>query len=253
MNIEKLREYWQAEESAARIKGWDFSHIDNKVKSKEDEMPLSYKHVIQKYIKDTDKILDIDTGGGEFLLSLKHPRELTSATEGYPPNVALCQEYLGKQGIDFREMTNYSCMPFEDNEFDLVINRHGAYDAKEIYRILKPGGIFITQQVGENNDWDLVKRLLPEARKKFPGHNLREQIKLFETYGFSILEQNEAYMPIYFYDTGALVWFAKIIEWEFVDFSVARCFEQLLEVEKEISEKGFAEGKVHRFYFVGRK
>lgn len=60
-------------------------------------------------------------------------------------------------------------------------------------------------------------------------------------------------MPIYFYDTGALVWFAKIIEWEFVDFSVARCFEQLLEVEEEISEKGFVEGKVHRFYFVGRK
>lgn len=253
MNIEKLREYWKAEESIARIKGWDFSHIDGKFKSKENEMPWNYKRVIQKYMKDSDRILDIDTGGGEFLLSLNHPYELTSATEGYAPNAALCKQTLGPLGIDFREMKNYACMPFEDEEFDIVLNRHGAYDAKEIYRVLKPGGIFITQQVGEDNDWELIKRLLPEAKKKFPGHNLQKQVKLFEQNGFTVLEQDEVYRPIYFYDTGALVWFAKIIEWEFIDFSVSRCFEQLLEIEKEIKEQGFIEGTVHRFYFVVKK
>lgn len=253
MNIEKLRECWQAEESIARIKGWDFSHIDGKFKSKENEMPWNYKRVIQKYMKDSDRILDIDTGGGEFLLSLNHPYELTSATEGYVPNAALCKQILNPLGIDFREMKNYACMPFEDEEFDIVINRHGAYDAKKIYRVLKPGGIFITQQVGEDNDWELIKRLLPETKKKFPGHNLQKQVKLFEQNGFTVLEQDEVYRPIYFYDTGALVWFAKIIEWEFIDFSVSRCFEQLLETEKEIKEQGFIEGTVHRFYFVVKK
>jgi SAM-dependent methyltransferase len=251
MNIEKLRESWQAEESIARIKGWDFSHVNNKVK--EDEMPWNYKQLIQRYIKENDKILDIDTGGGEFLLSLKHPYELTSATEGFAPNVALCRQRLGELGIDFREMTDYSRMPFGDDEFDVVINRHGAYDAEEIYRILKPGGIFITQQVGEDNDWDLVKRLLPEAKKKFPGHNLQKQVETFESCGFTALEKDEAHKPICFYDTGALVWFAKIIEWEFADFSVERCFQQLLEIEKEIGANGFVEGTVHRFYFVVRK
>ena len=35
------------------------------------------------------RLLDMDTGGGEFLLSLGHPFERTAATEGYPPNVEL--------------------------------------------------------------------------------------------------------------------------------------------------------------------
>lgn len=49
------------------------------------------------------------------------------------------------------------------------------------------------------------------------------------------------------------MWFAKIIEWEFVDFSVDRCFERLLEIEKEIAEKGSVKGNIHRFYFVAKK
>ena len=43
----------------------------------------------------------LDTGGGEFLLSLHHPFQNTSATEGYPPNVQLCKETLLPLGIDF--------------------------------------------------------------------------------------------------------------------------------------------------------
>ena len=80
-----------------------------------------------------------------------------------------------------------------------------------------------------------------------------KQIELFKKAGFTILEQGEAYPSITFYDTAALVWFAKIIEWEFVDFSVDRCFTKLLEVEKEIVKNGFVCGNIHRFYFVAKK
>lgn len=253
MNVGQLKAAWLAEESIAHIKGWDFSYIEGKFKSEEDDMPWDYRAVIQKYVKTTDKILDMDTGGGEFLLSLNHPYELTSATEGYAPNVALCRETLGKLGIDFRETSDCTHMPFGDNIFDVVINRHGSYDPKEIFRVLKPGGIFITQQVGEDNDRELVQRLLPRQEKSFPGHNLEKQAALFEAAGFTALEQDEKYKPIYFYDTGALVWFARIIQWEFPGFSVENCWNQLLEVEKEIRERGYVDGLVHRFYMVMQK
>ncbi len=253
MNINELKEKWLAEEAIAHIKGWDFSHIEGKFTSGEDDMPWDYKTVIKKYLKPTDKILDMDTGGGEFLLSLGHPYSLTSATEGYAPNVALCRETLTPLGIDFREMENESQMPFEDASFDIVLNRHGSYDPKEIYRVLKPGGLFITQQVGEDNDWELIQLVLPGKEKSFPGHNVKKQSELFTANGFSELEQGEVHKPIRFYDTAALVWFARVIVWEFVDFSVDACFDRLLEVEKTIREKGFVEGQVHRFYFVVRK
>lgn len=250
MNITKLRTRWEAEEAIAHIKGWDFSHIAGKFESEEEDIPWDYKTVIRKYLKPTNKLLDMDTGGGEFLLSLQHPYELTGATEGYAPNVALCRETLTPLGIDLREMADASRMPFGDNTFDIVLNRHGSYDPKEIRRVLKPGGFFITQQVGEDNDWDLVQLVLPSAEKSFPGHNLKTQAELFTANGFTALEQGEALKPIRFYDTAALVWFARVIPWEFMDFSVERCFDRLLEVEKRIQEQGFVEGTVHRFYFV---
>ncbi len=253
MNISELLNKWKQEEENAKIIGWDFSYIEGRFHSDEDSLPWDYETVIKRCMCDNHRILDIDTGGGEFLLSLEHHYQLTSATEGYPPNIELCRKKLGSLGIDFHEMSDYSKMPFADSSFDVVINRHGSYDAGEIYRILKPGGLFITQQVGENNDRELVEMLLPDSPKAFAGHNLKSQVELFEKAGFEMLEQNEAFRPITFYDTAALVWFAKIIEWEFVDFSVDRCFDKLLEVEKEIAQNGSVCGNIHRFYFVAKK
>ncbi len=90
---EELRAAWKSEESCARIKGWDFSHIDGRYEE-EDALPWDYASIIRSFLRPEMKLLDYDTGGGEFLLSLNHPCENTSATEGYPPNVQLCKEKL---------------------------------------------------------------------------------------------------------------------------------------------------------------
>ena len=253
MNINELKEYWLKEELSAHINGWDFSHIDERFTSREDELPWSYPDRIAFYKKDTDRILDIDTGGGEFLLSLRHPHKLTSATEGYPPNVELCRKKLLPLGIDFHEVTDYGNMPFADESFDMVIDRHGSYDADELFRILKKDGLFITQQVGCLNDRELVEKLLPEAQIAFPEFDLVHQVEVLRKAGFTVLEQCEAMRQIRFFDTGALVWFARVIPWEFIDFSVEKCFDELLSVEKEISENGYVNGRIHRFYIAARK
>ena len=51
------------------------------------------------------------TGGGEFLLGLGHPHRLTSVTEGYAPNLALCRERLSPLGIEVKAVR-------EDNRLD---------------------------------------------------------------------------------------------------------------------------------------
>lgn len=253
MNRGELFAYWKSEEEIAHIHGWDFSHIDGRY-TEEGDLPWSYREAILRYLRPDSRILDIDTGGGEFLLSLGHPFGNTAATEAYPPNAALCRQTLLPLGIDFRTADGKGILPFDDETFDMVINRHGDFNPREIYRVLKPGGLFITQQVGAENDRELVALLLPEVKKlPFPEQYLGITLEKFKAEGFQILEEAECFRPIRFFDVGALVWFARIIEWEFPGFSVERCAERLLEAQKLLELLGCIEGQIHRFFLIARK
>ena len=252
MTPDERKKLWKKEEETAHIHGWDFSHIHNRYRE-EDDLPWDYKKIICQYLNKNIKILDYDTGGGEFLLSLKHPFHNTAATEGYPPNVELCKKTLLPLGIDFKSCDTPSNIPFESESFDIIINRHGDFHAEELYRLLKKGELFITEQVGSENDRNLVEMVLPNTQKPFPHLNLKEQREIFENAGFHIIRAEEAFRPIRFYDVGAFVWFAHIIEWEFPGFSVERCFDSLLKIQKSIEDTGYIEGTIHRYLIVAKK
>lgn len=252
MTAAEWKTLWQEEEAQAHIHGRDFSHIQGRFEEEHD-LPWNYRTLVQEYLQDDMLLLDCDTGGGEFLLSLGHPPEKTAAAEGYPPNAALCRETLLPLGVAFRECAGPSALPFPDESFDIVLNRHGAFDPAELFRVLKPGGLFLTEQVGEDNDRDLVERVLPGTPKPFPHKNLQEQRAAFETAGFRILRGEEAFRPIFFYDVGAFVWFARVIEWEFPGFSVERCFDRLLAMQETLEKTGAVQGTIHRYLIAARK
>ena len=251
MNRNEWSQNWKAEEAQARIHGWDFSHIAGRYT--EEDLPWDYREVIKGYLRPEMKLLDIDTGGGEFLRSLGHPCENTAATENYPPNVALCREVLLPLGIDFRPGDGKGKLFFEDDRFDMVIDRHGDFNPEEIYRVLKPGGLFITQQVGAENDRELVTLLCGETAVPFPEQYLQVTSGKFEKAGFAILRGEECFRPIKFLDVGALVWFARIIQWEFPDFSVDTHLERLMNAKKILEERGSIDGRIHRFLLVAQK
>ena len=250
--MNKLKKEWEAEEKIAHIHGWDFSHIHGRYEE-EDDLPWDYRQVIDESRVDSMKLLDFDTGGGEFLLSIGHPFINTAATEGYPPNIELCKKELLPLGIDFKECDDASKIPFADSSFDMILNRHGDFDPSENFRLLRPNGLFITEQVGSENDRDLVKMVLPDVPTPFPELKLSIQKRKFEEAGFEIVRAEEAFKPIRFYDVSAFVWFAHIIEWEFPGFSVDKCFDKLLEMQKEIDKRGFVEGTIHRYLIVAKK
>ena len=57
-----------------------------------------------------------------------------------------------------------------------------------MFRILHPNEVFITEQVGGDNDRDLVEMVLPKTCKPFPHLNLEEQRQNFEDAGFEIVQ-----------------------------------------------------------------
>ena len=252
MNTNELVKRWKAEEEIAHIHGWDFSHIEGRY-MEEGDLPWDYREEILRHLKPEMRVLDIDTGGGEFLLSLNHPHANTAATENYPPNVELCRDTLLPLGIDFREADGKRVLPFDDASFDIVINRHGDFNPDEIYRVLKPGGLFITQQVGAENDRELVELLCGQTDLPFPNQYLNITEERFSQTGFEILDGRECFRPIRFYDVGALVWFARIIEWEFPGFSVDGCLDGLLHAQRILEENGVIQGQIHRFFLLCAK
>lgn len=74
-----------------------------------------------------------------------------------------------------------------------------------------------------------------------------------EAAGFRILRGGEAFRPILFYDAGAFVWFARVIEWEFPGFSVDRCFDRLLAMQEELDKAGRIQGTIHRYLILAQK
>ena len=248
----ELLRAWKAEEDAAHIHGWDFSHIADRY-TEETDLPWDYQRIVLERLRPEMKLLDIDTGGGEFLLSLHHPYANTSAAEAYPPNVRLCEQTLLPLGIDFRAGDGKDTLPFDDSAFDIVINRHGDFNVQDLHRMLKPGGLFITEQVGAENDRELVELLLGKTELPFPEQYLETARRQFCDAGFEMLDAQECFRPIKFFDIGALVWFARIIEWEFPGFSVDRCRENLLRAQKLLEQNGCVEGRIHRFLLVCAK
>ena len=251
--MQSNRTYWEEEERLAVMHGWDFSHIEGRYDSGDDRFPWDFRSIIDRYRTPEMQLLDMETGGGEFLLSLHHPPQHTAATEGWAPNIALCRERLLPLGIEFRPMTDPSQMPFDDGTFDIITNRHGSYDPGELYRVLKTGGVFVTQQVGGQNELALRERLLPGTANPFAEFDPAHETEKLTAAGLTVTEQDEVFLPIRFFDTGALVWFAKVIEWEFPGFSVERCFDALCGIEREIQETGCVQAEIHRFRITAKK
>jgi SAM-dependent methyltransferase len=145
-------------------------------------------------------------------------------------------------------------IPYEDNSFDIVINRHGDFCPREIRRVLKRGGVFVTQQVGAENDRELIELLYQkELPLAFPEQYLEPTAEKFRKAGFSILDARETFRTMKFLDVGALVWFARIIQWEFPDFSVDSCLPGLQQAQHILETCGCIEGQIHRFLLAAKK
>ena len=251
MNKIELKKIWKREEDRV-FAGWDFSCLSGRMV--EETLPWDYKEMVLKHLNKDDKLLDMGTGGGEFLLTLEHPYHKTYVTESYPPNLALCQEKLGGLGIQVSQVFEDDLLPYENESMDFIINRHESYDIHEVYRVLKPGGMFITQQVGGENNVEFSNRLCyTQVRTNDVENTMAYQMDEFVRAGLTVLDSDEFFPELKFLDTGALVYFAKIIEWEFIDFSVETCLEALLEVEEEIGEKGYVNSREHRYFIEAVK
>jgi len=232
--------------------GWDFSHISATGRMAEAPLSWSYASKLLMPLRRAQSLLDMGTGGGEFLSSLQPLPPLTCATEGYAPNVPVARQRLEPLGIKVYEVVEDGKLPFDDNQFDLVINRHEYYDPSEVMRVLKPGSQSITQQVGSTNENDL-NALMGAVENQFGNWTLIYAVKQLQDTGWHIIEQREDHPVMRFFDVGAIVYYLKAIPWQIPDFSVEGYFDKLLEIHNLIEQRGYIDFHMDRFLIIAEK
>ena len=235
----------------APFSGWDFSFIRGRWN--EEKPSWNYRDIVVSHMENIQSMLDMDTGGGEFLASLPKLPPHTFATEGYIPNISVAQERLTSLGVEVRSYEVDGDLPFDDEQFDLIINRHGSYSAKEIYRILKSDGKFVTQQVGGKDNIELNEFLQEMVQKEFFEQDVDADWREFQQAGFSLVEKQEEFLDTRFFDIGAVVFYLRIIGWQIPDFSVETYYDKLFAMHQIVQQKGYFETHNHRTLLIVEK
>ncbi len=231
--------------------GWDFSYLAGRRETIRPQVTWEYTGLVRDAIRDVDSLLDMDTGGGEFLLSLQPLPPRTAATESYLPNVPVAKQNLEPLGVRVVAPESDDHLPFPDAYFDLIINRHGAFSASEIARTLRAGRRFITQQVGGQTNARLHELL--EGKPKQSDWDLATAVSQLADAGMHVLEQHEAFPITRYRDIGAIVYYLKAVAWEIPDFSVEQYFDRLVAIHRMMERDGHVDIPFHHFLIVAEK
>ncbi|MGV3465520.1 MAG: class I SAM-dependent methyltransferase [Heyndrickxia sp.] len=252
MNDRDLFEFFVSE-AEKPFSGWDFSYITDNGRMASEPMNWNYTSEILASIRQAESLLDMGTGGGEYLSKLQPFPRSTFATEAYEPNVPIARKRLEPLGVKVVEVNDDNQLPFESAQFDLIINKHESYSVSEIYRILKTDSHFVTQQVGGKDHSDLNAALEGNEDNGYPHWNLDYAVKELEDAGFKIIKKLEQFPYTRFYDVGALIYYLKAIPWQIPDFTVPKYYDKLMQIHHQIRERGFIEFKEHRFFIIAKK
>lgn len=220
---------WKRDESA-RFEGWDFSRLEDRIR--EEPEPWNYLTLARDVVEQSESVLDMGTGGGERLAALAPFPGLAVALEGFEPNVGVARHRLHPLGVRVVEADEFSTLPFRNGAFDLVLNRHSAFVADEVRRVLKPGGRFLTQQVGGDDLHDLVA--LFDSGRTAEAWSVADAVEVIEESGLVVSYQDEWRGAIEFLDVGAIAYLLRAIPWIVADFSVDRYQSQLDHLQRRL-------------------
>ena len=251
MNKEALIKNWKFEE-AQPFTGWDFSYLEGRML--EEQPPWSYSARAAELMKQSASVLDLDTGGGERFLKLREywPQKVV-ATEHYPPNFRLATERLSPfsaEVIDV-ELSDFGRMPFEDAEFELILNRHAAFNPDEVARVLTLGGTFLTQQV--HGLWAVDLLAAFDAKPQWPDATPEKYLPRLQAAGLEIVNHQDWSGELTFTDVGAIVYYLKAVPWLVPGFSVESHFKYLLALQEQLNNKKSLTFSVRKYLIEARK
>ena len=211
------------------LEGWDLAY-DGRIGH---AAPWDFETIVDEHLSRSDDLLDMGTGGGEWLSRRPFPSGRTVATEAWPPNVPVAHGRLAPLGavvvavvgapdnVDQGAAPCLPALPFAAATFHLITNRHESFVAAEVARVLAPRGVFLTQQIA--SDLGAPFRTLLGAPPGPPAlpWTLAEALRQVRAGGLEIAGAAEGAARLTFADVGALAWYLIQVPWVMPEFSIA--------------------------------
>ncbi|WP_433827213.1 class I SAM-dependent methyltransferase [Actinoplanes sp. CA-015351] len=225
--------------TGASMTGWEFAWLDGL--AVESEPSWSYPELARPLVRRSASVLDLDTGGGELLAELAPLPAHTVAVESWARNTPAAAARLGPFGVPV-----HTELPAGENEFDLVLSRHGRLPSPDIARLLKPGGVVLTQQVGSDDLADLNVELgaPPPHPRRWDAEVAADSLRAA---GLRVTDVREEHPPVVFRDITAVVHQLRTVPWQIRDFSTQRYERALARLGAAIRARGEFTARAHRF------
>ncbi|UVI30200.1 class I SAM-dependent methyltransferase [Paenibacillus spongiae] len=148
-------EYKHFYDRVGKLNGWDFS----KVKCVAEGVLWDFYHEVSRRCRKSDFLLDIGTGGGEQLLSITEAALLLVGIDQSAGMIETANDNLAKARKDNVRMLQMDAerIDFPRGFFNVVSCRHSPFSASEAAKVLTEDGLFLTQQVSEDDKINLAQ------------------------------------------------------------------------------------------------
>ncbi|MFF7215246.1 class I SAM-dependent methyltransferase [Streptomyces sp. NPDC008238] len=251
-----------AEGEAVPTEGWDFSWFTGR--ATEQRPSWGYARLLAERAARAAAVLDIQTGGGEVLATVPTAPPVVAATESWPPNLEIARRNLAPFGATVVEAGDSADLPFPEGRFDLVVSRHPVVTRwDEVHRVLRPGGTYLSQQVGAGSVRELTDYLMgprPVAAHATPdpftttaGSSPVEAAARAEAAGLEVVDLRQEALRMEFHDIAAVVHFLRKVIWIVPGFAVDAYRERLAELHGFMERHGPFVAYSQRYLIEARK
>ena len=208
-----LDELKQIAHANGELDGWDFSHVHI------ERAPVlwEYVDVVRSYLRPTDSVLDIGTGGGEIFFSLAPFFSEGIGVDHNPAMVETARRNKSAMSIDKISLKRMegNDLRFDVAEFDIVLQRHSRVYVSEIGGVLRQGGYFITQTVGKRSSLNLLDPFgwTPASFGPDWWQSVAELADQFRVHDCHIIAQAEYDVPYWFKDVESFMFWFMAVPW----------------------------------------
>ena len=240
-----------AEGEREPVEGWDFSWFAGR--ATEERPRWGYARLMGERMASSAAALDVQTGGGEVLAGIPQPPPLLVATESWPPNLALARRRLAPLGARVVGVAAEADLPFAAGTFDLVVSRHPTHTSwPEVARVLRPGGTYLSQQIGTGSNRELSEAMLGPLPAPTTSAATTATGRATAA-GLTVTDLREQSLRVEFFDIGAVVYFLRKVLWTVPGFTADAYRPQLRRLHERIAAEGSFVSHAQRFLIEARK